>query len=202
MAVEKYDVSKVKEKLKEIIGRKADEILSIAGVSCDIVGLKQVIRLKKYLSAIFSRAIADEILSLMKTVAAYEKVEFEKLFPKGSRVLTVDLPSINTLSPMLTDPLFLANILLSSKPVGLDRFVVEGLDLGVVFSSFKADLKGQFLLNIVSEDFEAKVLISGGKIVGACVKHGSEVILALKALKFLSEYVGEVEVVVYRVYEK
>ena len=201
MAVEEYDISKVKERLREIIGRKADEILSIAGVTGDIIGLKQVIRLKKYLSAIFSRAIADEILSLMRTVT-YEKVEFEKLFPKGSRILTVDLPSINTLSPMLTDPLFLANILLSSKPIGLDRFVVEGLDLGVVFSSFKADLKGQFLLNIVSEDFEAKVLISGGKIVGACVKHGGEVILALKALKFLSEYVGEVEVVVYRVYEK
>ncbi len=203
MANEEYDISKVKERLREIIGNKADKILRVAGVSTDIVGLKHIIRLKKYLSAIFSKAIAEEILTHSKILSSHEILEYRSFFPKGSNILTLDTQSINTLSPMLADPLFIANILLSSEPKGIAKFsIAEGLDLGEVFSTFKVDVKGTYMFNIVSEDFEGKVLVSEGKIAGAYVRSKGKIVLALKALRFLSEYVGEVEVVLYEIHEK
>ncbi len=197
---ETYDVTEVVRKLSKILGKKCLAIIRDAGVQIREVYFLSgdgLAKLRTVLERILGEDLAEEVLSLAKPIAATSSTQkpITDVFQVSS-----DLESFETASKVLADPLFASTLFLKSEIMDVKKVKVQGLSLKSVLGVFPISTIGTFLLKITAEDFEAKLLLKDGRVKAAFVEKGTgEKLLGTEALKFLSEYVGFVKIVLSRI---
>ncbi|RLG71519.1 MAG: hypothetical protein DRO23_11835 [Thermoprotei archaeon] len=197
---ETYDVTEVVRKLSKILGKKCLAIIRDAGVQIREVYFLSgdgLAKLRTVLERILGEDLAEEVLSLAKPIGAASSTQkpITDVFQVSS-----DLESFETASKVLADPLFASTLFLKSEIMDVKKVKVQGLSLKSILGVFPVSTIGTFLLKITAEDFEAKLLLKDGRVKAAFVEKGTgEKLLGTKALRFLSEYVGFVKIVLSRI---
>ena len=197
---ETYDVTEVVRKLSKILGKKCLTIIRDAGVQIREVYFLSgdgLAKLRTVLEKILGEDLAEEVLSLAKPIGAASSTQkpVTDVFQVSS-----DLESFETASKVLADPLFASTLFLKSEIMDVKKVKVQGLSLKSILGVFPVSTIGTFLLKITAEDFEAKLLLKDGRVKAAFVEKGTgEKLLGTEALKFLSEYVGFVKIVLSRI---